>query len=65
MTMKDALLYDNSTLCHICSEELDEDNVRDHFHLSGKFRDAAYDVCNLKYKVLTVFPCCISPFIWL
>ena len=50
--MHDKLVYDNSTLCHICDEELGEDRVRDHCHLSGKFRGAAHEVCNLKYKVL-------------
>ena len=56
MTMHDKMPYDNSTLCHICSEELGEDRVRDHGHLSGKFRGAAHEVCNLKYKVSTFFP---------
>ena len=56
MTMHDNLVYDNSTLCHICNEELGKDRVRDHFHLSGKFRGAAHEVCNLKYKVPQFFP---------
>ena len=56
MTMHNKLVYDNSTLCHICNEELGEDRVRDHCHLSGKFRDAAHEICNLKYKVPTIFP---------
>ena len=56
MTRHDELVYDNFTLCHICNEELGEDRVRDHCHLSGKFRGAAHEVCNLKYKVLTFFP---------
>ena len=38
MTMHDKLVYDNSTLCHICNEELGKDKVHDHCHLSGKFR---------------------------
>ena len=29
--------------------------VRNHCHLSGKFRGAAHEVCNLKYKVPTFF----------
>ena len=37
MTIHDKLIYDNSTLCHIRNEELGEDKVRDHCHLSGKF----------------------------
>ena len=51
MTMPDKMVYDNFTLCYICNEELGEDRVRDHCHLSGKFRDAAHEVYNLKYKV--------------
>ena len=36
MTMHNKMTYDNSTLCHICNEELGTDRVRDHCHLSGK-----------------------------
>ena len=54
--MQDKLIYNNSNLCHICNEELGEDRVRDHCHLSGKFRDAAHAVCKLKYKVSRFFP---------
>ena len=53
MTMHDKMAYENSILCHICNEELGEDRVRDHCHLSSKFRGAAHEVCNLKYKVQT------------
>ena len=49
------MVYDNSTLCHIY-EELGKDRVRDHCHLSGKFRSAAHEVCNLNYKVPKFFP---------
>ena len=44
MTMDDKLVYDNFTLCHICNEELGNDIVRDHCHLSGKFRGAAHEI---------------------
>ena len=54
--MHDKRVYDNSTLCHICNEELGEDKGRDHCHLSGKFRGAAHEVWNLKYKVPKFFP---------
>ena len=57
ITMHDKLVYNNSTLCHICNEELDKDRVRDHYcHMSGKFRGAAHEVCNLKYKIQQFFP---------
>ena len=52
----DNLVYDNSTNCHICNEDLGEDRVGDHCHLSRKFRGAAREVCNLIYKVPTFFP---------
>ena len=54
--MHDKLVYGNSTLCHICYEELDKDRVRDHCHLICKFRSAAHEVCNLKYRVPKFFP---------
>ena len=54
--MHNKTAYDNFTLCHICNEELDKDRVRDHCHLSGKFRGAAHEVCNLKYKIPKFFP---------
>ena len=55
MTMHDKLVYDNSTLCHIRNEELGEDRVCVHCHLSGKFRGVAYEICNLEYKVPKFF----------
>ena len=54
--MHDKLVYDNSTLCHICNEELHKDRVRDHCHLSGKFRGAAHEICNLKYTIPKFIP---------
>ena len=53
--MHDKLVHD-STLCHICNEEVCKDRARDHCHLSGKFRGAAHQVCKLKYKVPKFFP---------
>ena len=56
MTIHHQLVYDNYTLCHICNDELSKYKVRDHCHLSGKFRGTASEVCNLKYKVRKFFP---------
>ena len=55
MTMHDKTAYDNFTLCHISNEELGKDRVRDHCYLSGKFRGAAHEICNLRYKVPKFF----------
>ena len=56
ITMHDKLVHDNSTFCHICNEELGKDRMRDHYLLSGKFGDAAHEVCNLKYNARKFFP---------
>ena len=56
MAMHDSTVCDYSTPSHICNEELGEDSVRDHCHLSSKFRGAAHEVCNLEYKVPKFFP---------
>ena len=34
--------FRNATDCHICGFELGYDRVRDHCHLTGKFRGAAH-----------------------
>ena len=34
----------------------DEDKVRDHCHVTGKFRGAAYGSCNLNFKVTKKVP---------
>jgi hypothetical protein len=50
MTAADQINYSNSTLCHICENPLNGDKVRDHCHISGKYRGAAHSMCNLKFK---------------
>ena len=62
-TKVDADVYNRSTICHICERgvfsNVEEDNkfkVRDHCHLSGKFRGAAHKDCNLNYKIPKFFP---------
>ena len=48
--------YEKSTFCHICGGELGDDRVRDHCHLTGKFRGAAHNKFNLKYQVPKFIP---------
>ena len=54
LTDEDKEVFENSTNCHICGGKLWEDRVRDHSHVSGKFRGAAQ--CNLNYRVRHVIP---------
>jgi len=42
--------FQTATHCYICNELLGADRVRDHCHLTGKFRGAAHNECNLNYK---------------
>lgn len=43
--------------CSICGKPLgNEVTVRDHCHLSGKYRGAAHNSCNLNYKVPNFIP---------
>ena len=39
--------------CHICGEKYDEKDVcvRDHCHITGKFRGSAHQECNLKLRI--------------
>ena len=67
-TPEDKLAYTNATHCHICnlplkkdtcgatSEASDDITVRDHCHLTGKFRGAAHQSCNLNYKIPKFYP---------
>ena len=52
--------FNNTTKCWICNEEFDDttdekgyrknEKVKDHCHYTGRFRGAAHNSCNLKYK---------------
>ena len=52
MTPADWQAFHQARTCWICGCPFDprkmEDKVRDHDHLSGKFRGAAHSICNLK-----------------
>ena len=55
-TENDEKLFDDAINCHICDEELGEDKVRDRCHITGEFRGAAHNGCNINYKVPQFFP---------
>ena len=48
MTEENERDFQAATICHICGEHLEEDKVRDHSHVSRKYRGAAHNQCNLK-----------------
>ena len=57
---KERKQYEKENICWICKEEFDDTpnkngyrkngKVRDHCHFTGKYRGAAHDICNLKYR---------------
>ena len=62
LTDKEKESNENQEICNICEKEfcIDEDNemekVRDHCHYTGKYRGAAYSICNLRYKISKEIP---------
>ena len=52
--------YKEATVCHVCegsfgSTEQDK-KVRDHCHLTGMYRGAAHNECNLQFRVPKFYP---------
>ncbi|XP_066905881.1 uncharacterized protein [Halyomorpha halys] len=58
MTNEDKINFENSKICHICEEAIifGEKKVRDHDHLTGKYRGAAHENCNNNYKNPSFLP---------
>ena len=58
MTQDDWSNYDNAKMCYICNGCFSEENkkVRDHCHVSSKYRGAACNKCNLKLKLPSKIP---------
>ena len=53
MTSKDEGNFKKATRCHICRKiyKEDEEPVRDHCHITGKYRGSAHAACNLKLQI--------------
>ncbi|GFQ93384.1 uncharacterized protein TNCT_369411 [Trichonephila clavata] len=50
------LHFKNATHCHICEKPLLGDRVRDHDHLTGSYRVAAHNICNINYTLAKHIP---------
>jgi len=57
MTKQDWIIHNTATECHICKHPFTghEKKVRDHCHITGKYRGPAHNSCNLNYKQNTDF----------
>ena len=53
MTEEEENLFQKSNNCCICKTFInnDEETVRDHFHVTGKFRGAAHRNCNVNFQL--------------
>ena len=70
LTKEEKINYKDQKVCYICKKEFDTIDtaglssleckrnykVRDHCHYTGKYRDAAHNICNLRYKVPKEIP---------
>ena len=53
MTNEDEKSFKKATHCHICEKRyrVDDVPVRDHCHVTGKYRGSAHQTCNLKLQI--------------
>ena len=61
LTKKEEENYNNQKVCYICKKEFDKSDkkhhkVRDHCHYTDKYRGAAHNICNLRYKIPKEIP---------
>ena len=48
---KDLKDHNKENTCYICKKDFNNDKVRGHCHFNGKYKGAAHNTCNLRYKV--------------
>ena len=61
LTKKEEENYNNQKVCYISKKEFGKSDkkhhkVRDYCHYTGKYRGAAYNICNLRYKIPKEIP---------
>ena len=61
LTTEEKIYHNKQKICYICKKEFNNNDkknykVRDHFHYTGKYRGAAHNICNLRYKVPKEIP---------
>lgn len=59
MTKEDEIVFNNSKNCGICGELFTQSTgkVRDHCHVTGKYRFAACSNCNFNFQHPNFIPC--------
>ena len=61
LTIKEEIYHNKQKICYICKKGFDKNDkkqqkVGDHCHYTGKYRGAAHNICNLRYKVPKEIP---------
>ena len=58
MTKNDEEKFQKADRCHICEQKYNEKDVRvrDHCHITGKYRGSAHQDCNLKFQITDKIP---------
>ena len=64
MTRDNWINYISAKICYVCRDKFSEENkkVRDHCHITNKYRGAACNKCNLKLKVTSKIPIILHNF---
>ena len=50
MKQEDEEDFKNNNICRFCEKEILSDKVRDHCHLTGRYRGSSHNVCNINVK---------------
>lgn len=56
MTAADEREFKTAKSCYLCGGELGKDRVRDHNHMTGKYRGAAHNECNIALQMPDYIP---------
>ena len=48
--------FQSSNICWICEKLIEDEKVRDHCHITGKFRGAAHWNCNVNLQLTKKVP---------
>ena len=63
LTKKEVENHNKQKVCYICKKEFDTDDsdkthhkVKDHCHYTEKYRGAAHNICNLRYRIPKEIP---------
>ena len=61
LTIEEKIYQNKQKICYICKKEFNNNEkknykVRDHCHYTGKYRGAAHNICNLRFRVPKEIP---------